>query len=211
MKRLAVLIVLTGLVAMPAMASDADGRPTSGGAPAGHVQRGWDVPGSLTTTFAGGNSFAGNTFDLVPVVDLLWTGTDFNITGTTETMEIYTRPGTAQGFENSAAGWTSIGTESVVALGAGVPTPTTIGNGIVLTAASTTGCYIDMVTYVAGDAVNYTNGGPTTFSNAQLALTTYVGKGNPAFTGATFTPRQWNGTIHYDDAVPVELMQFSIE
>ena len=45
--------------------------------------------------------------------------------------------------------------------------------------------------------LRYTNGGPTTFTNADMQITTAHGKGNPAFTGATFFPRQWNGTIHY--------------
>ena len=35
-------------------------------------------------------------------------------------------------------------------------------------------------------------------------------EGNPAFTGNTFTYRQWNGTVTYD-FVPVELQSFSVE
>ena len=69
-----------------------------------------------------------------------------------------------------------------------------------------------MVSYMpATTVIRYTNGGPTTFSNADLSITTFHGKGDPAFTGGTFFPRQWNGTIHYDDVVPVELMKLEIE
>ena len=36
---------------------------------------------------------------------------------------------------------------------------------------------------------------PVTYGNADLTLTTYYGKGTPAFTGQTFSFRQWNGTV----------------
>jgi hypothetical protein len=56
----------------------------------------------------------------------------------------------------------------------------------------------------------FLNGGPTVFSNTELSLTTYVGKGSPAFSGGTFSYRQWNGTVHYE-IVPVELQSFNVE
>jgi uncharacterized repeat protein (TIGR01451 family) len=156
------------------------------------------APGSLTTLFGGGNSFAGNTFDLVPAVNMTVTSFDVNLDppGTPTTMAIYWRTGTASGFESDPAGWTLLGTAVVTPAGLSLPTPVPIG-GLVLTAGNTYGIYVDVQSYPS-TSIQYTNGGPTTFSNADLELTTYYGKGNPAFTGASFFPRQWNGTVYYD-------------
>ncbi len=152
--------------------------------------------GSLTTFFTAGNSFAGNTFDIVPTVDLTIDSFDVHLgAGTPTTMAIYWRTGTAQGAESSAAGWTLIGTDVVNPGGIGVPTPVAIG-GLDLTAGNTYGFYVDTQSYPSA-SLQYTNGGPTPFSNADMTLTTFHGKGNPAFTGTSFFPRQWNGTVYY--------------
>lgn len=157
-----------------------------------------EVPGSLTTSFNANNSFAGNTFDLLPAVDMTITGFDINLgTGTTTTVTIYWRNGTAQGFESNPAGWNVLGVDNAVTpAGLNLPTPVAIG-GLTLTAGQTYGIYLDVTSYPSA-SLQYTNGGPTTFSNADLSLTTYHGKGNPAFTGSSFFPRQWNGTVYYD-------------
>lgn len=154
--------------------------------------------GSLTTLFAAGNSFAGNTFDIVPSVDLTITSFDVHLdpTGTPTTMAIYWRNGTASGNESNPAGWTLLGTDTVNPAGVGNPTPVAIG-GLDLDAGMTYGFYVDTQSYPSA-SLQYTNGGPTTFSNADLDLTTFHGKGNPAFTGASFFPRQWNGTVYYE-------------
>lgn len=152
--------------------------------------------GSLTTLFAQNNSFAGNTFDIVPTVDLTIDSFDVNLgPGTPTTMAIYWRTGTAQGAESSAAGWTLLGTDVVNPAGINLPTPVAIG-GLDLTAGQTYGFYVDTQSYPSA-SLQYTNGGPTPFSNADMTLTTFHGKGNPAFTGASFFPRQWNGTVYY--------------
>ena len=70
------------------------------------------------------------------------------------------------------------------------------------------GIYVDVASYPS-TGIDYTNGGPTVFSNTELSLTTYYGQGDPPFT-TFFAYRQWNGTVHYD-IVPVELQSFSIE
>lgn len=152
--------------------------------------------GSLTTLFAGNNSFAGNTFDVTATVDLTIDSFAVNLgPGTATTITIYWRPGTSVGFEGSAAGWTSLGSDTVAPAGADVPTPVNIG-GLALVAGNTYGFYVDVESYPSA-SLQYTNGGPTVYSNADLSLTTQFGKGNPAFTGADFFPRQWNGTIFY--------------
>ena len=61
---------------------------------------------------------------------------------------------------------------------------------IELAAGTVTGFYVTTTT----GGMNYTNGA-TTYSNADLQLSLGVGKAY-AF-GATFSPRSWDGTIHY--------------
>ena len=150
----------------------------------------------LTTTYASNNNFAGNTFNLNPAVNLTVSSFDVHLgnPGAAVTIAIYWRAGTAQGFESNPAGWTLLGTANVVSRGPGVGTPVPVG-GLRLTAGHTYGIYVDVQNYPSASML-YTDGA-NTFSTADLSLTTLVGKGNPAFTGSTFTPRQWNGTIHY--------------
>lgn len=150
----------------------------------------------LTTTYATNNSFAGNTFDLKPAVNLTVNSFDVHLSnlGAAVTIAIYWRQGTAQGFESSPAGWTLLGTANVVSQGRGVATPVPVG-GLRLGAGGTYGIYVDVQNYPSASML-YTNGS-NTFSNTDLSLTTLIGKGNPAFTGSTFSPRQWNGTIYY--------------
>lgn len=151
---------------------------------------------SLTTLFAQNNSFAGNTFDLQPAVDIQVAAFAVNLAaGSATTMEIYMREGTALGFESDPAGWTSLGQAGVTPAGPDVETLVPLSTPT-LGAGQTYGFYVDVLSYPSA-ALQYTNGGPTVYSNADLSLTTYHGKGNPAFTGSSFFPRQWNGTVYY--------------
>ena len=155
------------------------------------------ISGSLTTLFASNNQFAGNTFDIVPDVDIMITSFDVNLNGgSATTITIYWRNGTALGNESTSAGWMAIGSDTVNPNGIDIPTPVAIG-GLTLTAGNTYGFYVDTQSYPSA-ALRYTDGGPTMFANADLTLTTFYGKGNPAFSGMSFFPRQWNGTVYYD-------------
>ena len=83
------------------------------------------VPGSLTTTYAANNAFAGNTFDITPNADLTLTDMDIHWDSAGELLdvEVYYKVGTAFGFETNAAAWTLLQSATgVVAGGAGVPT-----------------------------------------------------------------------------------------
>ena len=86
--------------------------------------------GSLTTAFNNNNSFAGNTFDLDVKHPAGVTIESFDVNvhsaGVTANVEVWTRPGTAVGFENSAVGWTSRGTASATSAGTDNPTPVPI-------------------------------------------------------------------------------------
>ena len=157
---------------------------------------------SPSSTYAGGNSFAGNTFDLTANTDITVNSFDLNLeagTSSTADVEIYWRAGTSNGHENSAEGWTLLGSATVAIQGPGNPTPVPIG-GLQLQAGNTYGIYVHIANH-GGFGSNvlqliYSNsGGP--YANADLVLTPFHGKGTPVFTGATFSPRTWNGTVHY--------------
>jgi hypothetical protein len=153
---------------------------------------------SLTTLFATDNNFAGNTFDVVASNPVTLTGFAINLSnpGSTSQIDIYYRIGTAVGNESSPSGWILLGSDSsVVSNGVNVPTPVNIG-GLALVVGQVYGFYVDVASYPSAN-LQYTNGGPTVYSNADLSLTTNNGKGNPAFSGGNFFPRQWNGTIFY--------------
>jgi hypothetical protein len=151
---------------------------------------------SLTTTYATDNNFAGNMFDVTASRNLRINSFDVHLgnAGAAVDVAVYWRPGTANGFENSATGWTLLGTRTVTSNGQGTPTPLPIG-GLRLAAGQTYGLYIAVLNYPAA-AMLYSNGS-NVFSNSDLSLTTLFGKGDVPFAGGTFSPRQWNGTIYY--------------
>lgn len=206
-------LAMAGLLGLPlgvAHATDDDGVPTPPGPGPGTVIV--EGTGSLTTSFDSDNQFAGNTFDIENIGTMPVTISSFEVNcvgGTGATFTIYYRVGTALGFEGNAAGWNVLGVDSNVnCVGQDLPTPVLIG-GLTIDPGELYGFYVDLTSYPNG-TLRYTNGGPTTFMNTELSLTTYHGKGDPAFTGSSFFPRQWNGTVVYD-IVPVELESFDVE
>ena len=207
MKLLPYLLSLLLFTMSPATAQSGlvcdDGTPlhqsiSSGGGPS--VQ----APGSLTSLFAGNNGFAGNTFDLTPNADLEITGLDFNGSGSglTYNVDVYYKVGTSVGFEADSSAWTLLSSGlSAPCNGNDIPTFVSLaGNGVILNAGTTYGIYFDSVDYSAGAGIQYTNGTGANeiYSNGDLLLECKTGQGSPAFSGTTFSPRVWNGTIHYD-------------
>lgn len=162
--------------------------------------------GALTTLFAADNSFAGNTFDLenTSAAPIMIQGFEVNIDdvpplGNANTIDIYFKTGTAVGFEADASAWTLLGSDTnVISQGLDVPTPVDVG-GLVIQPGEVYGFYVDMSTYDGTDVIAYTNGGPQTFTNGELTLTSNSGQGDPAFT-SVFFPRIWNGTVLYSAA-----------
>ena len=154
---------------------------------------------SLSTTYAGGNSQDGNLFDLTPSTTLTINSFDINAEGAGQTLgvEVYWRSGTVEGFQDTATGWTLMGTAQVVSQGEGTATHVPIG-GLNMQAGTTYGIYLRVVENGSFN-VAYTDGGPTVFANADLTLKTFYGKanGDSFMSGTTFSPRQWNGTVYY--------------
>ena len=150
----------------------------------------------LTTTFAGGNGQSGNMFDIVGLQPVVITGFDVNLTGTA-TIEVYAvTAGTSYvGNEANPGAWTLLGTATgVVGNGAGVPTPVPLTLNVPINPAQQQGFY---VTTTAG-TLTYTNGtslGAVYASNSDIQFLEGIGNAYPF--GATFSPRIWNGNIHY--------------
>ena len=145
---------------------------------------------SLETTFAAGNGQNGNMFDINVKNPVAITGFTMNVTAS-GTAEIYYRSGSYVGYESSATGWTVVATNVTVASTGAVlvslPTSLSLGSGI----------HAFYVTMSSG-SVAYTNGtsiGSVFASNNDLDFYQGVGKSYPF--GSTFSPRVWNGRIHY--------------
>ncbi|MDI9637421.1 PEP-CTERM sorting domain-containing protein [Kamptonema cortianum] len=157
--------------------------------------------GSLTTLFGGNNfgSLGGAVYFDVTIggTGLIITGYDTNTDVTVPFgFEVFTRVGTYVGNTTSNVGWNSVATGSGVGQGLDNPTPVTLNNTFVLNANTTYG----MALVMSSDARhNYTNGNGSNqfYSNSDLSLNLGAASNVP-FTGNTFSPRVWNGTIYYD-------------
>ena len=152
----------------------------------------------LTTTFAGGNGQNGNMFDVVGLLPVIITGFDVHMpAATTATVEVYAvTAGTSYiGNETNPAAWTLLGSvANVTSAGTGVPTPVALTLNVPVNPSQVQGFY---VTTTAG-TLSYTNGtliGAVFAANSDIQFLEGIGKAYPF--GAAFTPRVWNGRIHY--------------
>jgi hypothetical protein len=154
---------------------------------------------SLSTTFAAGNNHRGNMFDISATNSVIITSFDAHPMGNT-TIEIYYKTGTYVGSENSPASWTLIGSAAVIAQPIGTPTPVPVAINVTIPAGQTYGFYVTSTNTLV--SLNYTNGtavGNILAGDANIAFHEGAGMEYP-FTGGTgsvFTPRDWNGVIHY--------------
>ncbi|MEM1032230.1 MAG: hypothetical protein AAGN82_17915 [Myxococcota bacterium] len=153
------------------------------------------APGDLTSPFNTNNGLDGSMFDIVakgsPVtID----GFDVNVGTAMETIEIYYRPGTWVGFDNSSVGWILVGSAMVTGNGNDTATPVPINVGVTIPANQT---YAFYVTTTDG-GMNYSNGttvGAVDVEDAAIQVLEGKGKAYP-FTGG-FDPRVWSGTVYY--------------
>lgn len=153
------------------------------------------APGDLSTLFAGGNGQTGNMFDVTAYTDITIDSFYVNVSST-GIMEVWWRVGSYVGFTGSQAGWNLLGSANVVNSGTNVPDLLAVG-GLVIPAGQTYGLY---VTFVSG-SVAYTNGNGTNqiYENNDMKIETGYGG---SYFSLTFTPRVWNGTIHYTAGAP---------
>ncbi|QOY87438.1 PEP-CTERM sorting domain-containing protein [Paludibaculum fermentans] len=119
----------------------------------------------------------------------------------TSPVEVYTRPGTYTGFENSNAGWTL--TQTVVANTPGTTAtlaPLTLTTGITIGAGQTLAVYLQSTSFLNGIYYNGNFQAPptTTWSNVDLSLFSDTAMiGDVAFSGSLFTSRTLAGNVNY--------------
>lgn len=151
--------------------------------------------GALTTLYANNNGFHGNMFDIVALTNVTISSFDANLAPGGHQMEIYYRPGTWVGFDLSSAGWTLAGTAAVNSAAADQPTPVPIAVNVSIPAGQRYAFYVT----TGGTSMEYTDGtavGNVAAQNADLQVLEGNGNQYPFMSG--FTPRIWNGTVHYD-------------
>ncbi|MBN1355688.1 hypothetical protein JXA40_05380 [bacterium] len=150
--------------------------------------------GSVTTLFAQNNGQSGNMFDIDVAYPTTITAFDINVDAIAVNIEIYTKSGTCVGFETNASAWTLLYTVTGVA-GAGPDNPTFIDLSSIGGWLVTGGTYGVYITCTNGTYMNYTTGGPWTYSSGPLTVTTHSGNAYPF--SSFFAPRAWNGTVYY--------------
>lgn len=153
---------------------------------------------TLGTTLAGGNGHDGNMFDVVMLNGKTISYFDGHVVGSGY-MKIYYKMGTFVGSESNSAAWTLIDSAMVTSVGAGLPTYINIPINLYFAAGDTVAFYVTGT--ISGATVSYTNGitqGAIYSSNADMQI--HEGIGVPYPFGVGFTPRVWNGIIHYCDS-----------
>jgi len=156
---------------------------------------------SLTTEFTGTNQYHGNIFDVYAVNSVVVTDFDVNTVGTAGTpytIEVYTMVGSGMTEWDNPKAWTLVETVNVTANGPGVATPLGMTQTVSIPAGTTQSFYV--TTDGGTSYLHYSNTklaqGDLFVSDANLEI--YVGLGMASPFVSSFSPRLWNGTIHYD-------------
>jgi hypothetical protein len=147
---------------------------------------------SLDFTFAAGNGQSGNQFDINALKPLEILGFTISPQGSgTATVEIYHKVGTYVGSETNQSAWTLV--EAITFTNTGTPTRVNFTNSLTIPQ----GVNAFYVTLTSG-SVNYTNGTTVgTLLNSNADLQVFEGIGMSYAFGSIFTPRVFNGRIHY--------------
>lgn len=166
------------------------------------VSKGFAQCAPLTTMYGENNGQDGIMFDIQAIVDVTVTGFDNNYDDlvTPYEIEIYYRPGTHVGFENSAVGWTLIGDNigaGFNSAGADMPTSIPIVLNQPILAGQTGAFYITEI----GNGPNtaYTDGTLVgALSSTDGNINIFEGTGKEYAFGASYVPRNPNITVYYD-------------
>jgi len=155
---------------------------------------------TISTTFMsnnGGSTGWVNMFDInnLTTQSLTVTSLDVNISSpvnTAFTIDVYTVPNTYVGNDGNAAAWTMVSSGAGMGVGRDMPTPVDVKDFAL--APGTQGIAI----HYTGASMAYTNGGGGNqlVNNCEFELKLGLVRAG-FFTGSTFTPRVWNGNIHY--------------
>ena len=168
----------------------------------------------LSTPFGSNLGQAGNMFDLTnsSPVPIAITSLDVNLLPGTWDVEIYTRssPVSWSGAQGVPSAWNLAGSANgVLSLGLDQATPVPAIFNVFIPPSGVRGFY---VTVTSGVGMRYTTGSSL---GAPLAsdgsLTILAGSSNVYPFGTSFTPRNWNGGVHYSLGGAAQYQQNSPE
>jgi len=153
----------------------------------------------LTTPFSSNNGQKGVMFDILASKNIYISQIGTNLANNISyNLEIYYKKGTYVGFENDASAWTKIGSATNVASN-GLNVETIIPIDINLSIAAGERCAFYVTSVDIDKSIKYTDGtsvGAELASNSDLAIYTGIGRDYPF--GTIYTPRSFNGVIHYN-------------
>lgn len=163
-----------------------------------------DTAKKLTSTTNGGNRHNGNMFMVVAQKDLYVTHFDINIPAVQGDFVAMYRTGGFVGNEGSATGWTVIDTATITGNGVGTLTRLPIYFRLQVKKGDTMSFYVSSIT--SSVFLEYTNGttrGDSLTSDSGLIFYEGIGMEYPFGNGGGFfSPRIWNGRIHWDEGAP---------
>lgn len=152
---------------------------------------------SITAMTAAGNSYHGNMFDVLVAANCTLETFSVSVDAGTWNIAMFYKTGTFVGSETSSAAWTFIDSATVTSstTGAGVFYKVPVNANLNLTP----GTYAFYVTATnTGVTFNYTNGTSVgTVVSTDAYMTVYEGNGGEWPFNVTFTPRVFNGMVHY--------------
>lgn len=153
----------------------------------------------LTTLYAEDNGLDGAMFDIVALETITIECFDVNWAPGTTGAEIWYRVGTHVGYETDSTAWMFIGAATgIVTAGTDNPTSIPIDVDLSVPAGATYAFYISNLS-TTDPNIEYTDGntlGGVLASDANLQV--LEGTGSYQQFGTTFfSPRQFNGTVHY--------------
>jgi hypothetical protein len=151
---------------------------------------------SIITSYVTNNGFNGTMFDITALANIEILSFDANVATGPHTMEIYYKQGSHVGFENSAVGWTLIGSAMVTSAGMDLPTPVPLAVNVQIPQGQTYAFYVT----TTGTSNRYINGtaiGNVYVQNQHLQVKEGTGKSYPF--ASNFVPRVFSGTVHYEE------------
>ncbi|MCF8278111.1 MAG: T9SS type A sorting domain-containing protein [Flavobacteriales bacterium] len=149
----------------------------------------------LPSPASGVNNNSGVMFDVLGEEGAIIKGFVANVLSANSSFEVYYRPGSYVGFENSSTGWTLLGTSSGIVMGDGVNIGVDISQ--IVLPGQTVAFYITSTG--SGQYIEYADGvseGAVLTGNTYLTIHTGIGKGYPF--GTTNTPRDFIGTVMFE-------------
>lgn len=161
------------------------------------------TPGSLTTTFIGGNNHRGIMFDVTAQNAVNLSAIQFlMLNAGTHSVSVYTRLGSHVGVEENESAWTLVGIQSVTIPAPGNQTTFRFDFPALLPVprGGTRAFYLHAP---APGSMRYSNGGPEGVGNVEASdsnLRILKGRNLSAFFGGGGSPRVPNVSIHYRDA-----------